>query len=191
MRDVVLDQEMTGLPLADGHRLVEIAAIERIDGVPTGRVFHAYVNPERPVSPEAFRCHGLSDAFLATQPVFAAIAADLRAFIGDATVIITCRTDGNGTPDIDFLAAEFRQAGCAPLAAEQWLNVRRWSEAMFGHDGARLNAILDRYGIARDGRDGDSGHGALLDAELLARALPFLERDYNDFRAARPAAPAP
>lgn len=196
-RDIVLDQEMTGLPLSGGHRLVEVAAIERRDGVPTGRVFHAYINPERPCAPEAYRCHGLSDAFLAAQPVFAAIAAELRTFIGDDTVIITCRTDARGhTPDIDFLADEMARAGQPPLAPGQWLNVRRWSEAMFGDEGARLNAVLDRYGADRAGREGETGHGALLDAGLLAVILPALERDYETFRRGnageiRPSPPGP
>lgn len=191
-RDIVLDQEMTGLPLSDGHRVVEIAAIERMDGVPTGRVFHAYINPERPSSPEALNCHGLTDEFLAAQPVFAVIAPALRAFIGDSRVIITCRTDAHGTPDIEFLDFELLRAGCAALDESQWLNVRRWSEAMFGHEGAKLNAILDRYGVDHGARGGVSGHGALIDARLLAAALPFLEKDYDDFCGRGPAAaPAP
>ena len=95
---------------------------------------------------------------------------------------------------IDFLDREMAQAGQKPLDRAQWVNVRRWSEAMFGDEGARLDNVLDRYGLPHDGRGAGEGHGALIDAMLLARAYPFLRRDYEAFRsrdAAGPSAPSP
>src|SRR4029453_129519 len=84
MREIVLDTETTGMEQAEGPRLVEIGALELIRHIPTGRVFHVYLNPERPMPPDAYAVHGLSDDFLRTQPRFATIAEAFEEFIGDA-----------------------------------------------------------------------------------------------------------
>lgn len=190
-RTIVLDLEMTGIYVGEGHRIVEVAALEMIGDRPTGRVFHSYVNPQRPVPPETTAIHGLTGEFLADKPVFPAIAHPLREFIGDSPIIITCRTDPGGyTGDIAFLNSEMENAGLPGFPENQWRNVRRWGEALFGDEGARLNNMLDHYGIDRKGRGGKTGHGALVDAELLARLYPFLKRDYqgliNGFSGVRP-----
>jgi len=83
MREVVFDTETTGLDPYQGHRLVEIGCIELVNRFPTGQTFHRYLNPERDVPPEAFAIHGLSHDFLKSKPLFANIAVDLLAFIGD------------------------------------------------------------------------------------------------------------
>src|SRR5579863_9801207 len=101
MREVVLDTETTGLDPAGGHRIVEIACIELFNHVPTGRVFHRYVNPGREVAPEAIEVHGLTDEFLAGHPPFAAIADELLAFIGSDRLIIH-----NAEFDLAFVNAE-------------------------------------------------------------------------------------
>ena len=191
LREIVLDTEATGDNLQNGDRLTEVAAIELVDGLPTGKVFHAYINPERSVPKELTDSQGkviphpayFTDEFMADKPVFTAIAKGLKAFIGDSPIVITCRTINGLTLDIDFLDMEIKKAGFAPIKAEQWINVRRWSEAMFGDDKASLNKILDHYKIDRSVRDKE-GHSATLDARLLAAAYPKLLADYNKFKKA-------
>ena len=81
MREIVLDTETTGLVPTDGHRLIEIGAVELFNHLPTGRVFHSYVNPGRDVPAEALQVHGLSAAFLAGQPPFAEVVEEFLAFL--------------------------------------------------------------------------------------------------------------
>ena len=110
MREIVLDTETTGLDPAGGDRIVELGAVELVNHMPTGRSFHAYVNPQREVPAEAVAVHGLTTAFLADKPVFAAVAADFLAFLGDARLVIH-----NAAFDMKFLNAELGWAGHPPL----------------------------------------------------------------------------
>ncbi|MBU6474675.1 MAG: DNA polymerase III subunit epsilon [Alphaproteobacteria bacterium] len=186
LREVVLDTETTGFFVADGHRLVSVTAIELIDRKPTGKEFAVIVNPERDIPAETTKVHGITDEMVKDKPVFAAAAKDLQDFIGASPIIITCHTmknpDGSDyVLDIDMLNMEMKKAGFKPFPASQWLNVRRWAEAMFGHDEASLNKILDHYKIDRSARDRD-GHSATLDAQLLAAAYPKLLADYKKFK---------
>src|SRR4051794_28229523 len=109
LREIVLDTETTGTdPVAD--RVIEIGCVELLDGFPTGRTFHAYVNPGRSVSQGALAVHGLSDGFLADKPPFAAIAGELLDFLGDGRLVIH-----NAGFDIGFLDAEFGRNGLPAL----------------------------------------------------------------------------
>ena len=180
-RKIVLDIETTELFVHEGHRIVEIAAIELEGGKPTGREFHVYLNPDVPIMPEITQIHGLTNEFLADKPRFPEIARELRDFIGDSPIVITCRTmDNNYVLDKAFINAEMKEAGFPPFKDEQWVNVRRWSEAMFGNDDASLNKVLDHYKIDRSERD-RNGHSATLDARLLSEVYPKLLRDYKQF----------
>ena len=87
MREIVLDTETTGLRPSDGHRVIEIAAIEIIDFLPTGKTYQQYINPERDVPETSFKVHGLSYDFLKDKPLFDKIANEFIEFIGDATII--------------------------------------------------------------------------------------------------------
>lgn len=179
-REIVLDVETTGLFTHDGHRLVEIAAVEMIGHRATGREFYALVNPQRDIPPEVSAIHGITDEKVKDKPPFAAVAAELRSFIGDSPVVITCRTKDGYTLDMAFLNKELAEAGQRPVPEEQWLNVRRWSESMFGEKAATLDKVLDRYAVSRKERD-DNGHSAILDARLLADVYPRLLKDYMSF----------
>lgn len=182
LREIVLDIETTGLFAHEGHRLIDIAAVELIDGKPTGKVFQTLVNPERDIPAETTKIHGIANEDVKDKPVFAAIAKELHQFVGDAPIVITCRTEANGyVLDRNFLDMEMEKAGMPKFREEQWINVRRWSEAMFGDGNARLNDVLDRYGITHEGRDAHKGHGALPDAQLLAEVYPHLKKDYFSF----------
>ena len=113
--------------------------------------------------------------------MFAEIAQDIRDFIGKDTIIITCRHSPDYTLDINFLTAELKAASVRQdILDNQWLNVRKWSEKMFGTDQAKLDLILDHYGVDRSTRE-QNGHGALLDAKLLATVYPKLLQDYRTF----------
>jgi DNA polymerase III subunit epsilon len=113
MREIVLDTETTGLDPLRGDRLVEIGCVEIVNRFVTGQVFHRYINPERPMSPEAFAVHGLSDAFLSDKPVFRQVADEFLAFIGDDPLVIH-----NASFDMGFLNAELKRLKKGPLASD-------------------------------------------------------------------------
>jgi DNA polymerase-3 subunit epsilon len=158
-REIVLDTETTGLSPAMGDRLVEIGCVELINHIPSGRHYHVYINPQRPMPEEAFRVHGLGDEFLADKPLFKAVVGDFLDFIGDATLIIH-----NAAFDIGFLNAELERAGHRPLGNQVIDTVML---ARDKHPGARvsLDALCKHYGIDNSRR---TLHGALLDSEILA-----------------------
>ena len=158
-REIVLDTETTGLNPLTGDRVVEIGGVELINHIPTGRHFHKYLNPERRMTEDAFRVHGLSDEFLADKPRFAEIAEDMRAFFGEATLIAH-----NAPFDMGFLNFELEKAGRKALGNTVIDTV---TLARDKHPGARvsLDALCKHYGIDNSRR---TLHGALLDSEILA-----------------------
>jgi DNA polymerase-3 subunit epsilon len=160
VREIVFDTETTGTDPANGDRIVEIGAVELLNHIPTGRTFHAYLNPERPMSQGALAVHGLTDAFLADKPVFAAIADELMGFLGDARLIAH-----NAGFDLSFLNAELARINYPPLDASAALDTLALARRK--HPGAAnsLDALCARYGIDNTRR---TKHGALLDAEILA-----------------------
>lgn len=162
-RQIVLDTETTGMPAADGHRLVEIGAVEMIERRVTGRTFHCYLNPERPVDEGAFNVHGLSDAFLADKPKFADVVDEFLAFIEGAELIIH-----NAEFDVGFIDAELaRLANGGRLADVASSVTDSLAIARKKHPGQRnsLDALCRRYNIDNSAR---TLHGALLDSEILA-----------------------
>ena len=159
LREIVLDTETTGTDPA-GDRIVEIGCVELLNYIPTGRTFHVYVNPQRPVSQGALQVHGLSDSFLADKPVFAAVAPDFVEFVREARLVIH-----NAAFDVGFLNAELGRCGHPALEADR--AACTLSLARRKHPGASnsLDALCSRYGIDNARR---TKHGALLDAEILA-----------------------
>lgn len=188
-RELVLDVESTGLAITDGHRVVEVAMVEMINGKATGKEMHVFINPDRHIPEEVVKIHHIDDARVKDEPKFKDVAQQIRDFIGDDQIIITCRTENGYTLDIDMMNFEFGKAGVKEVPQQQWTNVRRWSEEMWGTDKARLDKVLDRYGVSRKERD-DNGHGALLDARLLGAVYPTLKKDYEKFSAKKPATAA-
>jgi DNA polymerase-3 subunit epsilon len=160
MREIVIDTETTGLDPLAGHRLVEIGCIELVNRIPSGQVFHRYVNPERDMPPEAFAVHGLSADFLQDKPRFAEIADELIGFLGDAPLVIH-----NAAFDLAFLNAELQRCARPPIAANRLIDTLLLARRK--HPGAsnRLDDLCVRYRIDNSRR---TRHGALLDAELLA-----------------------
>ncbi len=160
MREIVLDTETTGLDPAQGHRIVEIGAVELVGHRPTGRNFHVYINPERDMPSGAEAVHGLSAAFLADKPRFSEIVDDFLAFIaGDPLVI------HNAPFDMAFLNAELGWCGRPVLPMERAIDTLEIARRRFPGAPNSLDALCRRFGIDNSARD---KHGALLDAELLA-----------------------
>ncbi len=161
MREIVFDTETTGLSPANGDRMVEIGCVELVNRVETGKTFHAYFNPERPMDPAAQEIHGLSDIFLSDKPIFEEVVEDLIDFLGDAPLVAH-----NARFDFSFLNHELGQ--CGRLHISEARMVDTLGLARVRHPGAKhsLDALCTRYGIDRSHR---IKHGALLDAELLAQ----------------------
>jgi len=160
MREIVLDTETTGLDPGSGHRIVEVAGLELLHHLPTGRTFREYINPERDMPPEAERIHGLSEAFLKHKPLFHQIAPAFLDFIGDAKLVIH-----NAAFDMKFLNAELRQAGHDILALDRAIDTVMLARERFPGAQVNLDALCRRFEIDNSSR---TFHGALLDCELLA-----------------------
>ena len=147
MREIVLDTETTGLDPDAGDRIVEIGAVELLNQMPTGRTFHRYVNPQRDVPAEAVAVHGLSAAFLADKPVFAAVAAEFAAFVGDARLVIH-----NAAFDMRFLNAELGWAGQAGFAWARAVDTLELARRRFPGAVNSLDALCRRFGVDNSGR---------------------------------------
>lgn len=161
MREIVLDTETTGFKANEGDRLVEIGCIELVNHIPTGRHYHVYINPERAMPEEAFKVHGLSDEFLKDKPVFAAVAEEFCAFIGEDPLVIH-----NAQFDLGFLNAELARLQNYPhIAMERAIDTVRLARQKFPGAQVSLDALCKRFNIDNSAR---VKHGALLDAELLA-----------------------
>ena len=160
MREIVLDTETTGLDPLRGDRLVEIGCVEIFNRMPTGQTFHRYMNPQRDMPQEAFAVHGLSTEFLADKPLFAAVADEFLAFIGDAPLVIH-----NASFDISFINAEFERLKRPPIPRERLVDTLLLARRKHPGVSNRLDDLCSRYAIDNSRR---TKHGALLDSELLA-----------------------
>ena len=160
MREIVLDTETTGLEPSDGHRIVEIGAVELMNHLPTGRTFHQYINPERLMPKEAFEVHGLGDDFLRDKPVFARIGRAFLDFIADAPLIIH-----NAAFDMKFLNFELNRVGLTALPQGRATDTLMIARSKFPGSPASLDALCRRFNIDNSMRE---KHGALLDSEILA-----------------------
>ena len=161
MREIVFDTETTGLSFSGGDRMVEIGCIEMINRVETGRSFHLYFNPERPMPVEAFRVHGLSDVFLSDKPRFHEKVDELLEFLGDSRLVAH-----NASFDFGFLNGELARIGRDIISLDRMIDTVAMARQR--HPGAKhsLDALCTRYGIDRSHR---VLHGALLDAQLLSQ----------------------
>ncbi|MBK5934038.1 DNA polymerase-3 subunit epsilon [Rhodovulum imhoffii] len=160
MREIVLDTETTGFEPSEGHRVVEIGAVELWNHLPTKKTFHVYINPERPMPQGAFEVHGLGDDFLRDKPLFKAVAQDFLCFIGDAKLVIH-----NAGFDMKFLNAELEWAGLPQLPMDQAIDTLAMARTKFPGAPATLDALCRRFGVDNSARE---KHGALLDSEILA-----------------------
>lgn len=184
IREIVLDTETTGIDPAAGHRIVEIGCVELVNHVPTGRTFHEYVNPERVMEAEAEAVHGLSDAFLADKPVWAAIAEAFDLFCGDARLVIH-----NAAFDLKFLNAERARLKRAAWSFSRCVDTLAIARRRFPGASVSLDALCRRFGVDNSVRE---LHGALLDAQLLAEVyLELIGGRQPDFDLAATASAGP
>jgi len=160
MREIILDTETTGLEPSQGHRVVEIGALELVNHIPSGRTFHVYINPQRDMPREAEAVHGLSIEFLKDKPVFGDIVDEFVAFIGDSALVIH-----NAGFDLAFLNAEFSRLSLAPISSDRVVDTLHLARKKHPTSPNSLDALCKRYGVDASRR---AKHGALLDSELLA-----------------------
>jgi DNA polymerase-3 subunit epsilon len=173
MREIVLDTETTGFEPGEGHRIVEIGAVELLNHLPTGRTYHQYINPERGMPREAFEVHGIghdileppgppvpSGVTLRDKPVFQRIGQAFLEFIGDAQLVIH-----NAAFDMKFLNAELERAGLPGLPQTRATDTLMIARTKYPGSPASLDALCRRFGIDNSMRE---KHGALLDSEILA-----------------------
>jgi DNA polymerase-3 subunit epsilon len=167
MKQIVLDTETTGLDHKQGHRIIEVAAIELHGRKVSDRNFHRYLNPERDIDEGAAAVHGLTLDRLQDEPKFAEIAPALLEFIGDAELIIH-----NAPFDIGFLNAELARIGLPPIN-NKVIDTLKVAKELHPGKKNNLNALCDRYFIDNSHR---TLHGALLDTELLAEVYLGMTR---------------
>lgn len=173
MREIVLDTETTGFEPTEGHRIVEIGALELFNHLPTGRTYHQYINPERGMPVGAFEVHGIGHDILETpskpvpggvtlrdKPVFARIGKAFLDFIGEAQLVIH-----NAAFDMKFLNHELERAGLPGLPYSRAIDTLAIARTKFPGSPASLDALCRRFNVDNSMRE---KHGALLDSEILA-----------------------
>ena len=160
MREIVLDTETTGIDPSQGHRIIEIGALEMVNQTPSGEQLHIYINPEREIDAGAVAVHGLTNEFLDDKPVFADIVDEFLAFIGDSMMVIH-----NAPFDMGFINAELDRLGRPTLPMSRATDTLTMARRKFPGAQANLNALCRRFEIDNSHRD---LHGALVDADLLA-----------------------
>ncbi|MDC3293452.1 DNA polymerase III subunit epsilon [Alphaproteobacteria bacterium] len=160
MREIALDTETTGISPRDGHRIIEIGALELMHHLPTGRKLHLYINPEREIDDGAVAVHGITSDFLADKPVFADIVDEFLAFVGDDPMVIH-----NASFDMGFLNAELKRLDRPVLPMAQSIDTLMMARKKFPGAQANLDSLCRRFEIDNSHRD---LHGALVDADLLA-----------------------
>jgi DNA polymerase III subunit epsilon len=173
VREIVLDTETTGFEPSEGHRIVEIGAVELFNQLPTGQTYHQYINPERGMPREAFEVHGIGHDILEPsgaavpggvtlkdKPVFARIGKGFLDFIGEAQLVIH-----NAAFDMKFLNFELERAGLPTLPLARATDTLQIARSKYPGSPASLDALCRRFGIDNSMRE---KHGALLDSEILA-----------------------
>ena len=160
MREIVLDTETTGFDPFSGDRIVEIGCVELVNRVPTGEVYHQYINPERDMPQAAYEVHGLSEEYLSEFPTFREIGQKFVDFIGDAMLVIH-----NAPFDMKFLNAELDWMGLPKIPMSRAIDTLMMARTKYPGAQNSLDALCRRYDIDNTSR---TYHGALLDSELLA-----------------------
>lgn len=161
VREIVFDTETTGFDPEEGDKLVEIGAVELINHIPTGVTFHRYINPQREVPDEAFKVHGLNYEFLKNYPTFAEQVDEWIEFVGDAMLVAH-----NASFDMKFINYEQKELGKITYSWDRVVDTLEIARNLFPGSRVNLDALCRRFGIDNSER---TLHGALLDADLLAK----------------------
>lgn len=166
LREIVIDTETTGLEAHAGDRIVEIAALELINGVKSEHTFHYYINPERDIPDSAFRVHGISNDMVSDKPKFLDVVDEFISFIGNDPIIAH-----NAEFDLGFINAELRRVGRGALEQNTIVDTLALARKKFPAQSNSLDALCNRFGVDRSRR---VKHGALIDAEILAEVYTEL-----------------
>ena len=159
MLEVILDTETTGLSIAGNHKIVEIGCIELENQIPTNKIFHTYLNPQRAVSEDAFKVHGYSDKFLADKKVFSEIVEDFINFIEGKKLIIH-----NAPFDLSFLDYELKLVNKKAINRENVIDTLELARLKYPGAQNSLDALCKRFKIDNSKRE---KHSALTDCQLL------------------------
>lgn len=159
-RQIVLDTETTGLSPNEGHRVIEIGAVELINRHPTGNTFQTYLHPDREIPEDSIRIHGITDEKVAGAPRFWEVVDELMAFIGDDPLVIH-----NAPFDLAFLNHELEAAGRPTLDGHPVIDTLVEAKRRHPRQRNNLDALCRRYNVDNAHR---TVHGALLDSEILA-----------------------
>ena len=159
MLEVILDTETTGLSTTEKHRIVEIGCIELDNQIPTNKIFHEYINPQRSVSEEAYKIHGYSDKFLANKNTFNKIAEGFLNFIKDKKIIIH-----NAPFDLGFLNYELKLIGLEKIEKKNVVDTLELARTKFPGSQNSLDALCKRFNVDNSRRE---KHNALTDCQLL------------------------
>ena len=159
MLEVILDTETTGLSTTEKHRIVEIGCIELDNQIPTNKIFHEYINPQRSVSEEAYKIHGYSDKFLANKNTFNKIAESFINFIKDKKIIIH-----NAPFDLGFLNYELKLIGLEKVDKKNVVDTLELARTKFPGSQNSLDALCKRFNVDNSRRE---KHNALTDCQLL------------------------
>ena len=159
MFEVILDTETTGLSISEKHKIIEIGCIELNNQIPTNNVFHTHINPQRPVSAEAFKVHGYSDQFLSSKKTFSEISEDFLNFIKGKKLIVH-----NAPFDLSFLDYELKLINQKPIDRANVVDTLEMARQKYPGSHNSLDALCKRYGIDNSRRE---KHSAIIDCELL------------------------
>ena len=159
MLEVILDTETTGLSTIEKHRIVEIGCIELDNQIPTNKIFHKYINPQRSVSEDAYKVHGYSDEFLSDKKTFSEISEDFINFIKDKKIIIH-----NASFDLSFLNYELKLINQKPIDKKNVIDTLEIARSKYPGSQNSLDALCKRFNIDNSKRE---KHNALIDCHLL------------------------
>jgi DNA polymerase-3 subunit epsilon len=159
MLEVILDTETTGLSITQKHRIVEIGCIELKNQIPTNKIFHEYLNPQRSISEEAYKIHGYSNEFLSDKKTFAEIAESFLDFIKDKKIIIH-----NAAFDLSFLNYEFGLINKKKINNNNVIDTLTIAQQKYPGSSNSLDALCKRFNIDNSKRE---KHNALIDCQLL------------------------
>ena len=159
MLEVILDTETTGLSTTQKHRIVEIGCVELENQIPTNRIFHEYLNPQRPVSEDAYKIHGYSDEFLSDKKTFSEIAQNFINFLKNKKIIIH-----NAPFDLSFLNYEFRLINQEGIDEKNVIDTLEIARQKYPGSQNSLDALCKRFNIDNSRRE---KHTALVDCQLL------------------------
>ena len=166
MLEVILDTETTGLSISENHKIVEIGCIELKNQIATGKIFHKYINPQRPVSDEAYKIHGHSNEFLSDKKTFSEISEVFLNFIKNKKIVMH-----NASFDLSFINYELKLINQKPVDKKNVIDTLEIARIKYPGSQNSLDALCKRFNIDNSKRE---KHNALIDCHLLKEIYVYL-----------------